>query len=244
MTDQYLLYSVSAMERALAHHRFSDAFLQELDQQLAQINFAVLVEKQLEMHRATGYQQVEFILDRWDEITQQAGFKNIRWYERLYFAMVRDNYIEGGTLFFEYVQARLQQHRERATESEAATAIRTKLQSFARSSSNPEWVDALKRFKNPGMKQALFQVQQLESLQTSIQSREAQVKLLRVAIAIERSRLASGKLPANWSDVVPRYLLAIPVDPMDPTKQLQLIPIKEGIKLQATNLQFYLLERK
>jgi hypothetical protein len=244
MTDQCLHYTILAMERAMAHHRFSDAFLKALEEQLAQIDFAVLVEKQLEMHRATGYQQVEFILDRWDEITQQAGFKNIRWYERLYFAMVRDNYIEGGTLFFEYVQARLQQLRAKATESEAATAIRTKLQLFARSSSTPVWVDALRRFKNPGMEQALFQVQQLDILQASIQSREAQVKLLRVALAIERSRLASGKLPASWSDVVPRYLPAIPADPMDPTRQIQLIPINEGIKFQATYASFHLLRRK
>ncbi len=242
--DQQLTYAVASMERALAHHRFSDAFLEELDQRLAQIDFDDLHQKQLEMNRAVQFQQVDCFLDRWHEILQLSSFKNAPWYQRLYYSLVHDNYIEGGTLFMEYVQARLQQHRTKATESEAASAIRAKLQPFARSSSNPEWVDALKRLKNPGLEQALFQVQQLDIMQASIQHSAAQVKLLRVALAIESSRLVSGKLPATWSDVVPQYLTAIPTDPLDSNKQIQLIPIHAGIKLQSTGTQFLLLERK
>jgi len=43
----------------------------------------------------------------------------------------------------------------------------------------------------------------------------AQLRTARVALAIERYRLASGRLPDALTDLVPTYLDAVPIDPFD-----------------------------
>jgi hypothetical protein len=43
----------------------------------------------------------------------------------------------------------------------------------------------------------------------------AQRRMVQVAIAVERYRLADGKLPDTLEDLVPEYLASVPVDPFD-----------------------------
>jgi|GEM_PF-685157 len=44
---------------------------------------------------------------------------------------------------------------------------------------------------------------------------DANVRLARIALAVERFRLASGILPENLNELVPQFLSAVPVDPFD-----------------------------
>jgi hypothetical protein len=46
-------------------------------------------------------------------------------------------------------------------------------------------------------------------------SNRAQLRAARVGVAIERYRLANGKLPENLAELVPAYLDAVPKDPFD-----------------------------
>jgi len=43
----------------------------------------------------------------------------------------------------------------------------------------------------------------------------AQLLTARTALAVERYRLASGQLPGQLADLVPRYLVQVPQDPFD-----------------------------
>jgi hypothetical protein len=43
----------------------------------------------------------------------------------------------------------------------------------------------------------------------------AHLDLARTALAIERHRLATGEIPAELGQLVPRYLDAVPIDPFD-----------------------------
>ena len=45
--------------------------------------------------------------------------------------------------------------------------------------------------------------------------RRAHVSLARTALAIERHRLAAGKIPERLDDLVPKYLEQVPIDPFD-----------------------------
>jgi hypothetical protein len=57
----------------------------------------------------------------------------------------------------------------------------------------------------------------------------ASLRTARMAIAVERYRLATGKLPADAKDLVPKYLKTIPIDPFDPTeKTLRYAKLKTG----------------
>jgi hypothetical protein len=51
----------------------------------------------------------------------------------------------------------------------------------------------------------------------------------RTALAIERYRLATGKVPDSLEELVPKYLEAVPIDPFDPDeKPLRYVKIKKG----------------
>jgi len=47
----------------------------------------------------------------------------------------------------------------------------------------------------------------------------AMLRAGQMAIAVERYRIANGKLPADTKDLVPTYLKAIPMDPFDPAEK-------------------------
>jgi hypothetical protein len=48
-------------------------------------------------------------------------------------------------------------------------------------------------------------------------------------LAIERYRLATGKVPDSLEELVPKYLEAVPIDPFDPDeKPLRYVKIKKG----------------
>jgi hypothetical protein len=46
-------------------------------------------------------------------------------------------------------------------------------------------------------------------------SNQALIELARSALAVERFRLAEGRLPTNLKDLTPRFLDAVPIDPFD-----------------------------
>src|SRR5205085_1776451 len=51
-------------------------------------------------------------------------------------------------------------------------------------------------------------------------------------VAVERYRLAKGRWPAKWEDVVPKYLPAVPIDPYG-GQPLQLTRHEDGIEVAS-----------
>ena len=207
-----LQLAVHPVWEGTVHHLFDESDLKKISDQLGTITFIPQFKKALVIERAIHVAEIERVAkyrSYFEAISNSTGREDTDWpgpwtFET-YIHLAPKGWITRNVISFSNDLTKLEQALNSWEKGDALAYDQLK-ESYATSSTEPATVyNALRKF---------LEFNHIDSLTKALRA-EATVNIAKTAVALERYYLNQKAYPKSLTELVPQYLPAVPIDPID-----------------------------